>query len=131
MLTDVIDSEDIRVIESCSSASFLFEALHVARIEGERMEQDFDGDPAMKPAVLSAIHLSHAACANERDDLVGSQPCARNELKALKDPGTFQELSPTLLVTGYQGLHFSKQLGVFGTCSFQVGSAFSPCQWER
>ena len=39
-------------------------------IVGERVGQNLDRDLALQPRVARAIHLAHAACAEQRDDFV-------------------------------------------------------------
>ena len=45
----------------------------------EMRGQDLDGHGAVQPGVPGLVDLSHAAGANQRDDLVGAQACAGDE----------------------------------------------------
>jgi len=48
-------------------------------IVGQRMREDFDGDVALQPGVARAVDFAHAACAQERNDLVGAEFCSGGE----------------------------------------------------
>ena len=49
---------------------FLLEAAQAVGIGGERLGQDLDGNFAVQPRVVRAIHFAHAACAKRRTNFV-------------------------------------------------------------
>jgi hypothetical protein len=53
------------MIQRGDRASFALEALV------ELVLRELDGDDAIEPRVASFPHLSHPACANLREDLIG------------------------------------------------------------
>ena len=67
---DVVDSDDVRMIESGGSARLLFEALQACRVGGEFFRQDLDRHRPPQPRVACAKNFAHAACTNLRRNLV-------------------------------------------------------------
>ena len=51
------------------------EAGDALRVGGEGGGQDFDRDLAAEHGVAGAIHLAHAALAEQGEDLVGADAC--------------------------------------------------------
>ena len=49
------------------------EAREAIEVRDERCRQYFDGDVALQIRVVGAIHLAHAADANQRDDVVHAE----------------------------------------------------------
>ena len=75
-LADVIQRTDVRVLEPRDAAGFALESLAANRIAGERRRHDLDRDRAIETRVGGAIHLSHAALADQAEHFVGSKPSA-------------------------------------------------------
>ena len=71
---DVVDGADVRIVQRGNDARLLLEALARFGIGGECAGQNLDGHRAIEPGVAGAIDLAHAARADRRDDLVGSEP---------------------------------------------------------
>ena len=63
----------MRVIELGDGARLPIEALAKLRIYGEAVGEDFDRDGAIQPRVAGFVHLSHAADADERKNLVRAE----------------------------------------------------------
>ena len=61
---------DVRMVQRRNRARFLLEATDAVRVRGQLLRQDLDRDVTAKACVMCAIHLAHAASAEERDDLV-------------------------------------------------------------
>ena len=76
---DVIDGKDIRVVERGRGASLLREPEEPIGVERERLGKDLDRDIAIEPRVTRAVHLSHPAGADRRDDLKVSHVATRGE----------------------------------------------------
>jgi hypothetical protein len=70
MCTNVEHSKDIGMIERRRCARFLFEPLDTLAVAGEFTRNNFDRDIAIEPRIARAIHLAHAAGANEADHFV-------------------------------------------------------------
>ena len=49
------------------------ETREAVRIGREEVGQDLQRDVAIEPRIARAIHLAHAARADERDDFVGAE----------------------------------------------------------
>jgi len=64
---DIVERADVGVIQLRDHLRFLFEAF------GEFRFGNFEHDVAIEPRIAGFIHLSHAACADQRDDLVGAE----------------------------------------------------------
>ena len=52
---------------------------HPLGIVGKRVGQHLDRNVALEPGVVGAIHLSHSACANLRQDFIRADTRALNE----------------------------------------------------
>src|SRR5206468_12840677 len=79
LAADVVERADVRVVQASDRARLALEA-HAALAALLRLRrQDFDGHGAIDARVDAAIHLAHAAAANEGDDLVRAQTSARRE----------------------------------------------------
>ncbi len=63
------------MIKSADGARLLFKTTQSIRIGREIWRQDFDRHVASKPRVAGAIHFTHAACAEGRDNFVGAEAC--------------------------------------------------------
>ena len=75
-LLNAVHGGDIGVIQSGQQLGFALEASHVLSVVGERCGQHFDGYVAVELAVAGAVHFSHAACAEGRQDLVRAESIA-------------------------------------------------------
>ena len=73
---EIVELADIGVAQLRDGARFALEALECSRLLGELRRKNLDGDRAIESRVDRAIHLSHAARADRRDDLVGAKFCA-------------------------------------------------------
>ena len=61
------------MIERRDRARLAVEAVAQLRVGGERRGEDLDGDGAIEPRIAGAIHLAHAARAEQGDDLIGAE----------------------------------------------------------
>ena len=71
-MTEVVNMLQVRMIERRHNASFLLKALDLLLVVSESRQEDLEGDPPSEPRVLGQIHLTHAARAELRLDLVGA-----------------------------------------------------------
>ena len=69
--TDIVNVADVGVIQRGDRANLALEAF------AEPLGGNLDGHLAPHARIAGAIHLSHAARADERQDLVGAQTSAR------------------------------------------------------
>ena len=67
------------MIQRRKQIGFASEAREPFRVTGEKLRQNLEGDISRQVAVARPINLSHAAGADQRDDLVGSQADAGRE----------------------------------------------------
>src|SRR5687767_9669927 len=58
------------MVERGERLGFLLEALNAIRILRELAGEGLDGDRALEPRIARTIHLTHAATADQRADLV-------------------------------------------------------------
>ena len=70
---DVMDGQDVGVIQNPGGAGLLLEPPQPVRISREGSGKNLDRHLAPQPRVPRAIHLSHAARAERREDLVGAE----------------------------------------------------------
>jgi hypothetical protein len=68
--TNVMDSNEIRMVQRGNRACFLFETPQSIGVFSKRLWEHFDRDITPEPRVACAVHLAHAACAERRLDLV-------------------------------------------------------------
>ena len=74
MHAKLVDSENVRMIETGDSSCFADEALHPFRIGGDFGRQQFDRDSAIQLAgILGKIHLAHPTRTDVRTDFVTPQ----------------------------------------------------------
>ena len=64
------------MVQDARRPSFLLEAAQPLRVLGKGSRQDLDRDVAPESRIFRPLHLSHATCADRREDLVGTQPGA-------------------------------------------------------
>ena len=79
MGANVVDRENIGMIERARGARFLLESPQPVGIAGEIGGQNLDGNFAAQSRIFRAVHFTHAARAQRRDDLVGPEFCARSQ----------------------------------------------------
>ena len=70
MHADVVHREDVGMAQRGGGARFLLESPHPVGIGRERGGNDLDGDIASEARIVRAIHLAHAARADQLDDVV-------------------------------------------------------------
>ena len=80
---DAVDGADVRMIERGEHPRFALEARAAFRIGGERRRQDFDRDLASERIVVGAVHLAHAADAEQGTNRVDAE--------ALADPRAWRD----------------------------------------
>ena len=78
-LLDAVDRADVRVIEGRERASLVLEPRPSIRVVREGVGQDLDRNRASEPGVVRAVHLAHAAGAEQRLDAEGPQQAAGRE----------------------------------------------------
>jgi hypothetical protein len=76
VLVDCMDRGEIRVVQRREQVCFACEASRVVGVAHNDLRKHFDGYLALELRIERAINLPHAARANPRDDLVGSELCA-------------------------------------------------------
>ena len=72
--SDVVEGADVRMIQPGDGARLELEAV------AEALTANFDGDGSGQARVARAIHLTHAARAQRRLDLIRSQTRSSGEL---------------------------------------------------
>ena len=70
---------DVGMVQGCDRVGFTLEAL------GELLVRNLDGDEAIQPRVERLVDLSHAASAQGRGDLVGTQPRSGSQNHEVND----------------------------------------------
>ena len=58
------------MIEGGDGPRFAFEPLAQLLVRRERSGEHLDGNHPVEPRIAGAIHLAHAACAEQADDFV-------------------------------------------------------------
>ena len=75
-LFDAVDRADVRMIQRGEHPRLALEARAPLRVGRERGRQDLDRDLAPERVVVGAVHLAHAADAEQRADRIGAEPLA-------------------------------------------------------
>src|SRR6185369_3556342 len=70
---DVVDGDDVGVVQPTREPGLLLQAAEDARVAGEGLSHHLDGHLALQAAVPGAVDLRHAAGAEHRQHLVGSE----------------------------------------------------------
>ncbi len=70
---NVIDREHVRMGERSDRSRLMLEPKQTIGIGAECDRKDFDGDIATEAWVTRPIDLTHAACAERREDFVGAE----------------------------------------------------------
>ncbi len=94
-LLDRIDRDDVRMIQRGGGARFTLEAAEPIGIGGEGRRQDLDRDVTAEAPVAGAVHLAHAAGAEQRHDLVGPKRRAGGQSHLMVPEGS-RSLYPTV-----------------------------------
>ena len=81
---NVVDRKDVGMVEATRRLGFLLEALQPIGIIQNRRRQDFDRDVAPELVVPGAVDLSHAASAQQADDLVPAQTRSRRQAHGIR-----------------------------------------------
>ena len=76
---DVVERADVRVRERGDGAGLPLEAGAAVRIGAQFGREDLDGDRAVEAGVAGLVDLTHAAGADSRLDLVGSEASPGDE----------------------------------------------------
>ena len=77
MRTNVMNSQNVRMVERRNRARFLFETPPSVGVVRQHFGQHFDGDIAPEPRVTRAVYLARSICAQRRNNSVGAEPDAR------------------------------------------------------
>jgi hypothetical protein len=72
-LLEAVDTGDVLMVQRGEDLRLAPEPREPFRILGDAVRQRFQRDLAGEPGVLRPIHLAHAACAEQADDLIGTQ----------------------------------------------------------
>jgi hypothetical protein len=67
-----VDIGDVLMVQRCQGLGFACETCDAVRVPRE-IPQDLDRNVSIEPGVPRAIHLAHAARANQRDDFVRAE----------------------------------------------------------
>jgi hypothetical protein len=78
-VADVVQGADMWMIERGNSAGLPLEPFMPTGIARKMLGKKFDGYGTIKPRIFSAIDLTHAACADQGDDLVRTEARASGE----------------------------------------------------
>ena len=76
---DIMDLADVRMIQRRNRPRLLLEAADAIRVGGKRLGEDLDRHVTTKTRVARAIHLAHAAGADQRDDFIRANLRAQRE----------------------------------------------------
>jgi hypothetical protein len=74
---DVEDGQNIRVVQGCSGASFLFESNPTVSVTRDGGGENLDGDVTSKSRIPGPINLAHRPGADECNNLVRPESGAR------------------------------------------------------
>ena len=75
-LAEVVDRQDVRVLDARERLGFTLEPREPLGIAGYRFRKNLDGDISLETLVARAVHLAHAAGADEVDDAIMSEDAA-------------------------------------------------------
>src|SRR5438552_2615861 len=78
-LLESVDRRDIVMAQRGQCLRLALKSGDTLRIGGEGGGQNFDRDLAAENVVPGAIHLAHAALAEQRQDLVGANACRQGK----------------------------------------------------
>ena len=95
-LLQAVDGRNIRVVERRQNPRFALEPCEPVLIRREQPWQNLDRDLAMQLGIARAVDLAHAACAQLREDLIGTESCAdieRHRLRSAPFPSRARSFS--------------------------------------
>ena len=78
-LLEAVDAGDVLMVQRGEDLRLAPEPRQTIRILRDAVGQRFQRDLAGEPGVLRPVHLTHAACAEQADDLIGTQLRAGSE----------------------------------------------------
>ena len=70
---DLVNRDDVRMVQRRGGFRFLDKPLAAGLVGHAVVREDLDGDFAVEPRIAGAIHLTHAACADEREHLIRAE----------------------------------------------------------
>src|SRR5439155_11637447 len=105
MLADIVERADARVLERGNRTRFALEPLFELRIGSAMLGQNLDGDDAIQAGVASAVHFSHPAHSNARDDFVSAETDAGRQRHVRGTRGLY--ISATLSIDELRRLRSS------------------------
>jgi hypothetical protein len=79
LLLEAVNLGDMRMVERGERFRFALEPHQPIGVAGNRFGKDLESDFAIEDRIADAIHLAHAAGANQRDDLVDANAGARGQ----------------------------------------------------
>lgn len=81
-LFDRMHGDDVRVLEGGESPGLTLESSEPLGFGGDSLGQNLQRDVTAEPRVDRPVDVAHAACADDGDDLVGTQAGAGGERQA-------------------------------------------------
>src|SRR5947207_10150089 len=82
LMSDIVESADVRMIEARHRASLSLESLTDLGVIRQMGRQNFDRNGPIKACVFRAVHLAHPARAERCEDFVWAEPGARGKSHA-------------------------------------------------
>src|SRR5437868_2497784 len=83
MRAEVEDGDEVRMVEQAEGTRLLMKTGDDVRASGDRSGEELERDVASELDVAGAIHLSHSARPDERDDLVTANLIAQLQIHDL------------------------------------------------
>ncbi len=91
-LPEIVDREDVRMRQRRDGTRLALETGERVGVLGKTRGKDLDRDLAAEPRVVGAVHFSHSARADRREDFIGPKPRSRVEItKQFPSPGSWSE----------------------------------------
>ena len=75
-LFEPVNRGDVGMVQRGQELRLALEAGEAIGIRGKQFRQDLQRDVPVQPRIARAIHLAHAAGADEGGDLVSAEPCS-------------------------------------------------------
>lgn len=88
LLLKVVEGGDVVMIERGKRARLPLETGQPAGVRRDGLGQHLDGDFPLQPRVAGAVHLAHAAHAEQAEDFKRAKPCARDQTHRYRIPET-------------------------------------------
>src|SRR5208283_4359622 len=82
VLSDVVDSENVGMVERRDRARFLLKTAQAVGVFGQSLGQNLDGDVAAESGVARAVHFAHPARSERRNNFVRTELRARGQSHA-------------------------------------------------